>query len=251
MGLDATLVVNKYFNKYSLSMLNQDITTLKFIDLFAGIGGFHLAMKDLGVNCVFASEIDESARQTYRTNFRKISPNLFKDDEKLFNKDITQIDPKDIPDFDILCGGFPCQPFSNAGFRKGFEDTRGTLFFNIAEIIRVKQPKAIFLENVRGLINHNNGKTFETIRRVIEEDIGYSFYYKVVKASDYGLPQARPRVFIVGFKDTNQYFEFPDSFPLRFNMSDVLGGKCSREIGFTLRCGGRGSKISDRRNWAW
>ena len=188
MGLDTTLVVNKYFNKYSLSMLNQDITTLKFIDLFAGIGGFHLAMKDLGVNCVFASEIDESARQTYRTNFRKISPNLFKDDEKLFNKDITQIDPKDIPDFDILCGGFPCQPFSNAGFRKGFEDTRGTLFFNIAEIIRVKQPKAIFLENVRGLINHNNGKTFETIRRVIEEDLGYSFYYKVVKASDYGLP---------------------------------------------------------------
>ena len=226
--------------------LNQNI---KFIDLFAGIGGFHLALDSLGAKCVFASEIDQSARQTYITNFKSISPELFEDNERLFNVDITKIDPKEIPDFDILCGGFPCQPFSNAGFKKGFEDTRGTLFFNIAEIIRVKQPKAFFLENVRGLLNHDNGKTFETIRRVIEEDLGYSFYFKIVKASDYGLPQARPRVFMVGFKNVDQYFEFPTHLPLKFNMSEVLGGQCSREIGFTLRCGGRGSKITDRRNW--
>ena len=230
-------------------MSNSPTKLLTFIDLFAGIGGFHLALHSLGANCVFASEIDESARQTYRTNFKNISPEFFENDEELFNNDITKIDPKDIPDFDILCGGFPCQPFSNAGFKKGFEDTRGTLFFNIAEIIREKQPKAFFLENVRGLLNHDNGKTFETIRRVIEEDLEYSFHFKIVKASDYGLPQARPRVFIIGFKDVDQYFEFPPNLPLQFNMSEVLGGKCSREVGFTLRCGGRGSKITDRRNW--
>ena len=222
---------------------------IKFIDLFAGIGGFHLALHSLGGSCVFASEIDESARQTYRANFKNLSPELFENDEKLFNHDITKINPKDIPNFDILCGGFPCQPFSNAGFKKGFEDTRGTLFFNIAEIIKTKQPKAFFLENVRGLINHNNGKTFETIRRIIQDELGYSFHYKIVKASDYGLPQARPRVFIIGFKDANQYFKFPPHTPLQFNMSDVLRGSCNREIGFTLRCGGRGSKITDRRNW--
>jgi len=226
---------------------------LTFIDLFAGIGGFHLALHSIGAKCVFASEIDEKARLTYQANFKDISPELFQDglfgDKELFNKDITEIDPKEIPDHDILCGGFPCQPFSNAGFKKGFEDTRGTLFFNIAEIIIKKQPKAFFLENVRGLFNHDNGKTFETIRRVITEDLGYSFFYKIVKASDYGLPQARPRLFMVGFKDKNINFEFPDRIPLKYDLSYVMGGKVPRRIGFTLRCGGRASKIHDRRNW--
>jgi DNA (cytosine-5)-methyltransferase 1 len=220
-----------------------------FIDLFAGIGGFHLALHNLGGQCVFASEIDKKARETYRINFEKISPNLFENYERLFNKDITKQDISKIPDFDILCGGFPCQPFSNAGFKKGFSDTRGTLFFNIAEIISQKQPQAFFLENVRGLFNHDNGKTFETIKRVITEDLGYSLFYKIVKASDYGLPQARPRLYMVGFKDTNINFSFPDPIPLKYDMSFVMGGRVSRKIGFTLRCGGRGSKIHDRRNW--
>lgn len=220
----------------------------KIIDLFAGIGGFHLAFERVGAKCVFASEWDEAARKTYSENFKSTNPSLF---EKNFIGDINSIKDiaKEIPDFDILTGGFPCQPFSNAGHRKGFSDTRGTLFFNIAEILRIKKPKAFFIENVRGLLNHDNGKTFSTIKKVIEDDLGYSFHYKIVRASDYGLPQLRPRLFMVGFKDKSINFNFPDPVKLKKTMSDIWGGKCSREIGFTLRCGGRGSTIGDRRNW--
>ncbi|MGL5942530.1 MAG: HpaII family restriction endonuclease [Waterburya sp.] len=225
----------------------------KFIDLFAGIGGFHLAMHALGGECVFASEIDQYARQTYIHNFQKISPQLFK--AGLFNSDIRQIVPDEIPDFDVLCAGFPCQPFSQAGYKRGFNDShnseRGNLFFNIADILEVKRPKAYFLENVQGLVNHDQGKTFKLIRQVLELDLGYSFYYQIVKAPDYGLPQLRPRIFIVGFRDEEFFkgFNFPEKLPLEFNMSDVWGGVCSRKIGFTLRVGGRGSNINDRRNW--
>jgi len=224
-----------------------------FIDLFAGIGGFHLAMHRLGGECVFASEIDDFARQTYEANYKRISPKLF--ENNLFNKDIRTITPKNLPDFDILCAGFPCQPFSQAGFKRGFADNhnseRGNLFFNIVEIIEAKQPKAFFLENVRGLVNHDDGKTFKVIRNILEEELGYSFYFKIVQASDYGLPQLRPRAFMVGFRDEDfmKSFSFPPSIPLKFNMSDVWGGKCTREIGFTIRIGGRGSNIDDRRNW--
>lgn len=224
-----------------------------FIDLFAGIGGFHLAMHRLGGECVFASEIDDFARQTYEANYQKISPKLFKNN--LFNKDIRTITPKNLPDFDILCAGFPCQPFSQAGFKRGFADNhnseRGNLFFNIVEIIEAKQPKAFFLENVRGLVTHDEGKTFKVIRTILEEELGYSFYYKIVQASEYGLPQLRPRAFMVGFRDEDfmKSFTFPPPISLKFNMSDVWGGKCTREIGFTIRIGGRGSNIDDRRNW--
>jgi len=225
----------------------------KFIDLFAGIGGFHLAMHRLGGECVFASEIDEFARLTYEINHRKISPEMFQSDN--FNKDIRSINPKDIPDFDILCAGFPCQPFSQAGYKRGFDDNhnseRGNLFFNIAEIIEAKKPRAFFLENVRGIVSHDEGKTFKIIRDTIEKELGYSFYFKVVLASDYGLPQLRPRAFMVGFRDEDfmKGFAFPASVPLKFTMSDVWGGKCTRDIGFTIRIGGRGSDITDRRNW--
>jgi DNA (cytosine-5)-methyltransferase 1 len=224
-----------------------------FIDLFAGIGGFHLAMHHLGGKCVFASEIDPYARKTYIHNFRTISPQLFT--ENLFNEDIRNVVPEEIPDFDLLCAGFPCQPFSQAGYKRGFDDLhhseRGNLFFNIADILEVKRPKAYFLENVRGLINHNQGRTFKLIREVLEHDLGYSFYSQIVKASDYGLPQLRPRTFIVGFRDESflRGFTFPPKIPLKFNMSEVWGGDCTREIGFTIRVGGRGSNISDRRNW--
>ncbi|MGB1243640.1 MAG: HpaII family restriction endonuclease, partial [Chitinophagales bacterium] len=224
-----------------------------FIDLFSGIGGFHLAMHNLGGKCVFASERDVYARKTYQHNFEKVSPELFQ--TGMFNDDIRNANPADIPNFDVLCAGFPCQPFSQAGYKRGFEDNhnseRGNLFFNIAEIIEVKQPKAFFLENVRGLVSHDNGKTFKTIQDILERELGYSFYYKVVKASDYGLPQLRPRVFIIGFRDEGfmQGFSFPSPKPLKLTMSDVWEGNCSREIGFTIRVGGRGSKIHDRRNW--
>jgi len=225
----------------------------KFIDLFAGIGGFHLALHSLGGECVFASEIDIHARKTYQHNFYSINSELF--DKGMFNDDIRKISPHEIPDFDVLCAGFPCQPFSQAGYKRGFNDNhkseRGNLFFNIVDILEIKRPKAFFLENVRGLISHDKGKTFQIIREILEQELNYSVYYQIVKASDYGLPQLRPRTFIIGFRDEGflKAFNFPPTKPLKFNMSDVWGGKCSREIGFTLRVGGRGSNINDRRNW--
>jgi DNA (cytosine-5)-methyltransferase 1 len=222
-------------------------TKHRFIDLFAGIGGFHVAFHNTGAECVFVSEWDEPARTTYRHNFYKVSPDVFRNGN--FVGDITKVDEKTIPDFDIITGGFPCQPFSQAGFKKGFNEARGTLFFDVVRLMKEKQPKAFFLENVRGLYAHDDGKTFETIKRIIEEDLGYSFHAKIVKASDFGMPQHRPRLFMVGFRDGHD-FEWPEpEKKLRYNMSDVLGGKCDKEIGFTLRVGGRGSSITDRRNW--
>ena len=220
-----------------------------FIDLFAGIGGFHLAFHNAGAECVFVSEWDDAARKTYKANYSSISPKIFKDEERLFVGDITKVDAKDIPDFDILTGGFPCQPFSQAGLKKGFNEIRGTLFFDVARIMKEKQPKAFFLENVRGLLSHNGGKTFKTIEKVLTKDLGYSLFYKVVKASDFGVPQHRPRLFMVGFKDKNIDFHFPEPTGLKMTMSDVWGGKVDREIGYTLRVGGRHSGVGDRRNW--
>jgi len=223
------------------------LSKLTFIDLFAGIGGFHLALHNVGAECVFASEWDEAARLTYETNFGKISSNIFKNGN--FAGDITKVDKKSIPDFDILCAGFPCQPFSQAGFKKGFSDIRGTLFFDIAEIIRVKKPQAFFLENVRGLYSHDEGRTFETIKKTLTEQLGYSFHHAIVKASDHGLPQHRPRLFMVGFKNNDSEFEFPKKRKLKYTMSDVMKGEVDREIGYTLRVGGKRSPIDDRRNW--
>jgi DNA (cytosine-5)-methyltransferase 1 len=226
----------------------------KIIDLFAGIGGFHQAFENLGAKTVFAAEWNPHARATYQKNYEIKTPDLFLDGN--FAGDITQVEPKDIPDFDILTGGFPCQPFSNAGKKAGFEDTRGTLFFNIAEILKEKQPKAFFLENVRGLLTHDDGKTFQTIQNAIKQ-LGYSFHYKVVKASDHNVPQHRPRVFIVGFREdiNDKDFQFPEAVILTNTISKVLNGAVTtvggqeRKVGFTLRVGGRGSGAHDRRNW--
>lgn len=225
--------------------------TITFIDLFAGIGGFHLAFHNLGARCVFVSEWDKAARETYQKNFEKIQPELFATDtiDQTFAGDITTVVPKNIPDFDIITGGFPCQPFSQAGLKKGFSETRGTLFFDIANIMKEKQPKAFFLENVRGLLTHDSGRTFATIRRILTEELGYSFFYKVIKASDYGVPQHRPRLFMVGFKDKTIDFEFPEPVKLKKTMSDIFDAKVDRVVGYTLRVGGRGSGLNDRRNW--
>lgn len=218
-----------------------------FIDLFAGIGGFHKALSNIGGKCVFASEWDDHARKTYEHNFKQENPKLFK--SGYFIGDINKINPKDIPDFDILCAGFPCQPFSQAGFKKGFSEDRGTLFFNIAQIIKHKKPKAFFLENVRYLLRHDNGNTLKVIKSIIEKELGYSFFYKIIKASDFGLPQHRPRLFMVGFKDTSINFNFPNPIKLKTSMSDVFNGRCNKEVGYTLRVGGARSGINDRRNW--
>ena len=218
-----------------------------FIDLFAGIGGFHLAFHNAGAKCVFVSEWDEFARKTYQANFETIEPDLFKAGN--FVGDITTVDKEKIPDFDILCAGFPCQPFSQAGHKLGFDDVRGTLFFEIAEIIRIKKPKAFFLENVRHLYKHDGGRTFATIQRILSEELGYKIDHQIVKATDHGLPQHRPRLFIIGFRDHDIEFQFPLKRELMFTMSDVWEAKVDRTIGFTLRVGGKASPIDDRRNW--
>lgn len=157
-----------------------------FIDLFAGIGGFRIALEDLGGKCVFSSEIDEACARTYASNFN---------DEP--DGDITKIMPASIPKHDILCGGFPCQPFSISGKQKGFQDTRGTLFFNILEIIKTKNPKVVFLENVKHLKYHDKKRTLETIIRHLEE-LGYKTEWHILNAKDFGLAQNRERIIIVG-----------------------------------------------------
>ena len=222
--------------------------SLKFIDLFAGIGGFHLALSNLGMKCVFASEFDEAARKTYLANH-----NL---EEQFFNTDIRSASYELIPDHDILCAGFPCQAFSHVGKRVGLTDgsnsERGNLFYCISEILEAKKPRAFILENVRGLVNHDDGNTFKVIKDELESQ-GYVIYHKVLKASDFGRPQHRPRIFIVGFNkeqvDTTQPFEFPQPIPLEMTMSDIWEGECTRDIGLTLRVGGKSSPIDDRRNW--
>jgi DNA (cytosine-5)-methyltransferase 1 len=231
--------------------------THKFIDLFAGIGGFHLAFHRQKAECVFASEINKYARETYKYNFEDLSPNLFKNDK--FNDDILKITSplQQIPDFDILCAGFPCQPFSQAGYKRGFnedKEDRGNMFFKICKILEDCKPKAFFLENVRHLLNHDDGQTFQIIKKYIKRELGYSFHERIVKASDHGLPQHRARLFMVGFREDDPQkdlpeFAFPEKVKLQTSMSEVWGGKCERKIGFTLRVGGRGSGLGDRRNW--
>ena len=176
-----------------------------FIDLFAGIGGIRIPFDELGGNCVFTSEFDKFAQQTYQANFGETP-----------SGDITLINEKDIPKHDLLLGGFPCQAFSNAGLRKGFNDTRGTLFFDIARILDYHKPKAFLLENVKGLRGHDQGRTFKTITSVINE-IGYqTIESKVLNARDFGLPQNRERIFIVGFwKHKNFQFPIPPKTPTR------------------------------------
>ena len=188
------------FNSFQVPFLSNENPKFQFIDLFAGIGGFRLALQNLGGKCVFSSEWDINAKKTYRANFG----------ETPFGDITKEITKSYIPDnFDILCAGFPCQAFSIAGKRGGFEDTRGTLFFDVAEIIRRKQPKAIFLENVKGLRNHNRGKTLATILNVLRNDLGYFVPEpEIVNAKDFGVPQNRERIYIVGFHSSTNVTEF-------------------------------------------
>lgn len=199
--------------------------SFNFIDLFAGIGGFHIAMHKNGGNCVLASEWDKHARLTYEHNFAKISPDVFASGN--FKSDITKVIPADIPDFDVLCAGFPCQAFSVAGLRQGFADSRGTLFFNIEEIISVKRPKAFMLENVKNLQSHDGGKTFRIMLQILQEKLGYRVYYKVMNSMEYAnVPQNRERIFIVGFDpdqvSASDSFEFPAPVKLKKTVRDVI-----------------------------
>ena len=180
--------------------------------MFAGCGGFRLGMESAGFSTVFANDIDPRSQRTYEVN----TPNI-----KFKCGSLTDIDPNELPDFDCLTGGFPCQPFSMAGKGLGFEDTRGTLFFDIAEILRVKRPQMFLLENVKQLYHHDEGRTFKRILEVLREDLGYEVHYKVLNTLDYGVPQNRQRVFIVGF-DHQTNFKFPEPVPLELKVNDLL-----------------------------
>ena len=186
---------------------------VKVIDLFAGIGGIRLGVEQAfgSVDCVFTSEIDKHAVTTYKANFK---------DGHVFG-DIKQIDASDILDHDILLAGFPCQPFSQAGLKKGFTDTRGTLFFDIERILLAKQPKAFLLENVKQLKGHDKGRTFQTIIDHLNK-AGYKVFYEILKARDFGIPQNRERIYIVGFLDHSINFEFPKPTNLPTRVGDIL-----------------------------
>lgn len=185
---------------------------LRVIDLFAGIGGIRLGFEKYGCETVFTSEWDKSAQKTYIANFS---------DEPF--GDITAIDEKIIPQFDILLAGFPCQPFSQAGLKKGLADTRGTLFFDVARIINHHRPKAVFLENVKRFKTHDNGKTFQTVKEVLE-GMGYKVYAEVLNARDFGVPQNRERIYIVGFLG-NPSFKFPTPPKTKICVGDILEKK--------------------------
>ena len=183
--------------------------TTTFVDLFSGIGGFHYALHNLGAKCVFAADWDSYSRITYEENFKNISPNLFKvkpdkaSENQLFYSDfasdLTKVNPKKVANHDVLCAGFPCQPFSISGQQKGFNDTRGTLFFNIIEIVKAKQPKIVFLENVKHLVHHDNGNT---LRVILEElaNAGYITSWQLLNAKNFGLAQNRERIVIIASK---------------------------------------------------
>jgi DNA (cytosine-5)-methyltransferase 1 len=221
---------------------------LSLIDLFAGIGGFHLAFHHLGCQCVYASECDNLSHKTYKANFSKLAPELFANGK--FVGDICARENQDLipSEFDILCAGFPCQPFSNAGKHLGFGDSRGNLFFEIVNIARKHRPRVLFLENVRGLLTHDNGKTFAAIRSNIEEELGYQFRHKILCASDYGLPTHRPRLIMIAFRDATK-FTWPQKVPLRLTLDEIFRGKCEKKIGYTLRVGGAHSPLAGRHNW--
>ena len=180
-----------------------------FIDLFAGIGGMRIPFEESGGTCVFSSEWDEPAQQTYYHNFGEMPAG-----------DITQIEEATLPEHDILLAGFPCQPFSIIGNKQGFEDTRGTLFFDIERILRAKQPQAFLLENVRQLVSHDSGRTFRVICEHLQE-LGYTIYHKILNALDFGVPQKRERIFIVGFRDPIA-FTFPTGNGTYKPLSEII-----------------------------
>lgn len=190
----------------------QTLKNYTFIDLFAGLGGFRLALESLGAKCVYSSEWDKFAQEVYCENFGEIP-----------DGDITKVDENQIPKHDILCAGFPCQAFSISGKQRGFEDSRGTLFFDVARIVKAKKPKVVFMENVKNFATHDKGKTLSVVKSTMTE-LGYTFNYKVLNATDYGIPQKRERIYMVCFRNDlniNEFF-FPKTLSLQKHVEDFL-----------------------------
>lgn len=195
-----------------IEVQNKLLQNYKFIDLFAGIGGFHLALESLGAECVYANEWDKEAQKVYFNNFG-IMP----------EGDITKVDENTIPSHDILCAGFPCQAFSISGKQRGFEDSRGSLFFDVARVVKAKKPKIVFMENVKNFATHDNGNTLKVVKSTMEE-LGYTFYSKVLNAVNYGMPQKRERIYMVCFRNDLKIdcFPFPNQFKLQKHVEDFL-----------------------------
>lgn len=195
-----------------IEVKNKNLTGLKFIDLFAGLGGFRLALESFGAKCVYSNEWDKYAQKVYQMNFGDKPEG-----------DITLVDENKIPDHDILCAGFPCQAFSISGKQKGFEDSRGTLFFDVARIVKAKKPKVVFMENVKNFAFHDNGNTLKVVQNTMI-DLGYDFYYDILNSLDFGIPQNRERIYMLCFrKDLNiKNFDFPKPFELSTFVEDLL-----------------------------
>lgn len=195
-----------------LDIKNKTLDGYTFIDLFAGIGGFRLALESFGARCVYSNEWDKYAQETYKLNFNEIP-----------DGDITQVDEKNIPNHDILCAGFPCQAFSISGKQKGFEDSRGTLFFDVARIVKEKKPMVVFLENVKNFATHDGGNTLRVVKETMQE-LGYSFDYEVLNPIHYGVPQKRERIYMVCFREDikRETFVFPKPFQLDRYVEDFL-----------------------------
>ena len=200
------------YNHSMIEISEKTLTGYKYIDLFAGIGGFHLALSSLGAECVYANEWDTFAQNVYKENFG-IEP----------EGDITKVDENTIPDHDILCAGFPCQAFSISGKQRGFEDSRGTLFFDVARVVKAKRPKVVFMENVKNFATHDNGNTLAVVKATMEQ-LGYTFYEKVLNAVNYGMPQKRERIYMVCFRNdlANTVFSYPKQFKLTKHVEDFL-----------------------------
>jgi len=190
--------------------------TIRLATMFSGIGSIEHALKRLNLNeeIVFACDNDKYVKQSYFANY-EISESSWYDDVKEI--DGTKYEGK----IDLLVGGSPCQSFSMVGKRKGFEDTRGTLFYEFARVVKESQPKIFIFENVKGLVSHDKGNTFDVIKETFNE-LGYHFKFKLLNSKNFGIPQHRERIFIVGFKDTNVEFEFPEAIPLEYKMQDFL-----------------------------
>lgn len=208
-------------------MYSAELTCASF---FAGVGGIDLGFESQGFRTIYANEFDEKARETFALNFPQV---------QLDGRDIREVSASEVPTIDVIVGGFPCQAFSIEGYRQGFRDEkgRGTLFFELARIIEEKQPQAIFLENVKNLVNHDKGNTFKVILKTLEE-LGYFVTYQVMNAAEYGnIPQGRERIYIVGFKDksVSECFQFPDKIELTKSVFDVIDFKTQVEEQYYYR----------------
>lgn len=199
-------------NFIMIDLTKKLLSGFTFIDLFAGLGGFRIALESLGAECVYSSEWDEPVRKVYAENFGDTP-----------DGNITQVDENSIPDHDILCAGFPCQAFSMSGKQRGFEDSRGTLFFDVARIVKAKKPKVVFMENVKNFASHDKGNTLAVVKTVMEE-LGYTFHHQVLNAADYGIPQKRERIYMVCFRKdlVVEGFVFPKPFVLKKHVEDFL-----------------------------